>query len=93
MGQGICDCVVIRNVLLSTTDVLLVFRHSAGTITYAATRDLKVAQEHLVHSRISTTSDIYVHLDSEIAEEATEALASLIIPGGSITVQESGKIQ
>ena len=69
------------------------FRHSAGSIVHAVTRDLKLTQELLGHSRISTTSDIYVHLDERFAEEATEALATAIHPGSSMTVQGSDKIQ
>jgi integrase len=55
------------------------FRHSAGSIGHAATRDLKLAQDLLGNSRILTTSDIYVHLDPTTAEEAIEALATAII--------------
>jgi len=68
------------------------FRHSAGSIVHSLTRDLKAAQELLGHSRISTTSDIYVHLDERAAEEATEALAKAIIPGMA-SVQGSDKVQ
>jgi integrase len=70
------------------------FRHSAGSIVHALTRDLKAAQELLGHSRISTTSDIYVHLDKSVAEEATEALANAIIPNcGLLVVQRIDRIQ
>lgn len=70
------------------------FRHSAGSIVHALTRDLKAAQELLGHSRISTTSDIYVHLDKSVAEEATEALAKAIIPNcGLVVAQGSDRIQ
>ena len=55
------------------------FRHSAGSIIHAITRDLKQAQELLGHALLSTTSDIYVHLDEKLAEEATELLAREII--------------
>ena len=58
------------------------FRHSAGSIIHAITRDLKQAQELLGHAHISTTSDIYVHLDAKVAEEATELLAREIISDG-----------
>jgi len=55
------------------------------------TRDLKLAQELLGHSRISTISDIYVHLDDTMAGEATEALAAAIAP--TMVVPGSDKIQ
>jgi integrase len=62
------------------------FRHSAGSIIHAITGDLKQAQELLGHAHISTTSDIYVHLDDKVAEEATELLAREIIPDRSLIV-------
>jgi integrase len=52
-----------------------IFRHTAGSIVHAQSRDLKLTQELLGHTRISTTSDIYVHVDEKVAEEATEILA------------------
>jgi integrase len=51
------------------------FRHSAGSIVHAKTGDLKLAQELLGHARISTTSDIYIHLPEKVAELATEIMA------------------
>jgi integrase len=52
-----------------------VFRHSAGSIVHTQTGDLKLAQELLGHSRISTTSDIYIHMPENVAGKATELLA------------------
>ncbi|HWP42746.1 MAG TPA: site-specific integrase [Blastocatellia bacterium] len=52
-----------------------IFRHTAGSIVHAHSRDLKLTQELLGHTRISTTSDIYVHVDEKVAQEATEILA------------------
>lgn len=52
-----------------------VFRHTAGSIVHAQTGDLKLAQELLGHSRISTTSDIYIHMPENVAAKATEILA------------------
>jgi integrase len=40
-----------------------IFRHTAGSLIYAKSGDLKLVQEQLGHSDISTTSDIFVHLD------------------------------
>ena len=51
------------------------FRHSAWSIVHAKTGDLKLAQEMLGHVRISTTSDIYIHLPEKSAELATEIMA------------------
>lgn len=55
------------------------FRHSAGSIVHAKTGDLKLAQELLGHARISTTSDIYVHVPEKLAELATEIIAGELI--------------
>lgn len=69
------------------------FRHSAGSIVHSITRDVKTTQELLGHSRLSTTADIYTHVDRVVGEEASEALANAIVLGGSPTVQGSDKIQ
>lgn len=66
------------------------FRHSAASIVHTQTRDIKVAQELLGHSRIETTSAYYVHLDEAVAEEATEALAQAIIPDSVALTVASG---
>jgi site-specific recombinase XerD len=54
-----------------------VLRHSAGTILYEMTRDIELVKRFLRQSRISTTSDIYVHADSSIAAEAIDAMAQV----------------
>jgi site-specific recombinase XerD len=38
------------------------FRHSAGSIIVSKTGNLKLAQTLLGHSSISTTADIYTHV-------------------------------
>lgn len=55
-------------------------RHSGASILYKGTRDLKLVQTQLRHSRIGTTSDIYVHIGESIPEEATGLLAEKLIP-------------
>jgi integrase len=70
------------------------FRHSAGSIIHAMTGDIKLAQEQLRHTQISTTSDIYVHVEDSVSERAAEALALAIIPSCALVVpQVSEKIQ
>jgi integrase-like protein len=60
------------------------FRHTAGSIVHELTSDLKLSQELLAHSHISTTADIYVHGRRESkARKATELLASQFVPGFS----------
>jgi integrase len=56
-----------------------IFRHSAGTILHKRSRDLKVVQSLLRHSDISTTADIYVHLDDEVVSDGVSILADEIL--------------
>jgi len=69
-----------------------IFRHSAASILYAERGDLKQTQEFLGHARISTTADVYTHVDDKILEDGVEALADAIWPG-SIEVEGSNRIQ
>jgi integrase len=62
-----------------------IFRHSAGTLLYEKSRDLKLVQGTLRHSDISTTSDTYVHLGDGVLAEGTEILETEII---GVIVQE-----
>lgn len=54
-----------------------VLRHSAATILYELTRDIELVKRFLRHSRISTTSDIYVHASDLVAAEAVDAMAGV----------------
>jgi hypothetical protein len=61
------------------------FRHTAGSIVHELTSDLRLSQELLVHSRISTTADFHVHENvherrEAKAEKATELVASQVVP-------------
>jgi integrase len=56
-----------------------IFRHSAGTLLYAKSRDLKLVQGTLRHADISTTSDIYVHLDDVVLGEGSTILTNEIL--------------
>ena len=62
------------------------FRHSAGSIVHSITRDVKTTQELLGHSRLSTTADIYTHVDKAVGEEASEALAKAIVQDQEIAL-------
>jgi len=62
-----------------------IFRHTAGTLMYIKSRDLKLVQGALGHSNISTTSNIYVHLDDATMAEGTELLAKEILGKESAT--------
>jgi integrase len=65
-----------------------IFRHSAGTLIYSKSRDPKLVQGTLGHADISTTSDIYVHLDDRIIAEGTEILAAEILGNCDPTVTQ-----
>lgn len=73
-----------------------VFRHTAGSLMYARSRDLKLVQGALGHSGIAVTSDVYVHLDGERVAEGTEMLAEEILgdflANGDLTVTEQSKM-
>jgi integrase len=58
---------------------LHIFRHSAGTLLYEKSRDMKLVQGTLRHSDVSTTSDIYVHLGDEVLGEGSKILATEIM--------------
>jgi integrase len=68
-----------------------IFRHSAGTLLYSKSRDLKLVQGTLGHADISTTSDIYVHLDDKVISEGTEILAEEILGNCAPTVPRKGR--
>jgi integrase len=56
-----------------------IFRHSAGTLVYNQSRDLKLVQGTLGHSNIQTTANIYIHQSEAVRAEAGEYLASEIL--------------
>jgi integrase len=68
------------------------FRHSAGSIIHAQTGDMKLAQEQLRHTQISTTSDIYVHVDETVSKKAAEALAQAIMPTCAPVVPQASEM-
>ncbi|GAC1569993.1 MAG: tyrosine-type recombinase/integrase [Candidatus Dormibacteria bacterium] len=53
-------------------------RHTAASLTYRATRDLKVVSELLGHSGIQITGDIYTSVFEDVDREAAEAAAQLV---------------
>lgn len=56
-------------------------RHTNATLMLKKNVDLKVVQEMLGHSKLSTTADLYVHVDQEQKEEAAARVtAALSIP-------------
>jgi integrase len=53
-------------------------RHTAGSLVYQATRDLKVVSELLGHSGIQITGDIYTSVFEEVDRDAAEKTALLV---------------
>ena len=53
-------------------------RHGAASLTYRATRDLKLVSEFLGHSGIQITADTYTTLFQEVDTAAAEAVAKLV---------------
>jgi integrase len=69
-----------------------IFRHTAGTLLYSKSRDLKLVQGMLRHSDISTTSDIYVHLNDDVLGEGTTILADEILGNCTLLAPEESKM-
>jgi integrase len=69
-----------------------IFRHSAGTLLYAKSRDLKLVQGTLRHGDVSTTSDIYVHLDDKVLNEGSEILTAEILGNCDLTVTQKSEM-
>lgn len=68
------------------------FRRSCGKLLYELTHDVKMVQEYLRHSVISTTMDEYVGSVDSGRGEATELIAREL--GLTLTVpQESNLVQ
>jgi integrase len=58
---------------------LYLFRHSAGSILYEMTRDVHQVKEFLRHTRIGTTSDIYVHASDSVIAEGPQQMMDAIL--------------
>jgi integrase len=69
-----------------------IFRHSAGSILYKRSRDLKMVQGALRHADIATTSGVYIHLDDEVLSEGTELLMTEIFGVGAPVVPQESKL-
>jgi integrase len=69
-----------------------IFRHTAGSLLYAKSHDLKLVQTTLGHADISTTSDIYVHLYDKVISEGTEILAEEILGKCDLSVTQESEM-
>jgi len=54
-------------------------RHACGTFLYAKGVDLKVIQGVLRHTRLATTSEIYVHLLEEVRGGAADTMDAVLV--------------
>jgi len=61
-------------------------------VLYDRTGDMKLSQDTLGHAQMSTTSDIYVHLEKAVADRATEVLVDAIFGNCDLTVTESSRM-
>ena len=63
-------------------------RRGGASLTYRATKDLKLVSELLGHSGIQITADTYTTLFAEVDAAAAEAVAALVprnYPKGQVT--------
>ncbi|MFI0354484.1 tyrosine-type recombinase/integrase [Actinomadura sp. 9N407] len=54
-------------------------RHACGSFLFADGVDLKVIQGVLRHTRLATTSEIYVHLLDEVKDAAAESMNGVLV--------------
>jgi site-specific recombinase XerD len=53
-------------------------RHTNATLLLQEGNDLKVIQERLGHKDISTTANIYSHVNKKMQKRATDSISKLI---------------
>ena len=68
-----------------------VFRHSAGSLVWRKTRDLKLVQSMLGHARSETTADVYLHLERETRNESAAIMADEILTNCDLIVTRKGR--
>jgi integrase len=53
-------------------------RHTAASLAYRATRDLKLVSALLGHSSIKITADVYTNIFADVDRAAAEAVDKLV---------------
>lgn len=72
MWHAICDSAGVERCRIHD------LRHACGSFLFADGVDLKVIQSVLRHTRLATTSEIYVHLLDEVRDRAAESMDGLL---------------
>lgn len=70
--HSLCDQVGVRRVRIHD------LRHTAASLLLSQGVDLKVVQTTLRHTRLSTTADIYTHVQADVQRAAADRMDDLL---------------
>lgn len=68
-------------------------RHTFGTLLYSETKDLKLVQELLGHSSISTTADIYLHPTADDVYEGWSKASHRLATATMSSVRKAASVE
>ncbi len=69
------------------------FRHTVASIIHERTGSLKNAQAFLGHSQLSTTANIYVHVDEAQSRRIAETISSTMLDSCPLFAQQKGSCE